>query len=263
MDELILKNEAGRLITNAHALKEQLPVLLKRYDYVVTDENVADAKKDRANLNKLVKEMSSRRIQYEKDTFSDWEKAKKDLMDTEKEIKAAAKRIGDEINSLDISRQREMHDWCRNAWDALNTGIRFEAVAVSKWWEAKTYTKDKVRKLMADIAIGFAKDWALIELRSKSMGMTEHNLEILHGAFLNDPEHDITGFVQMLLKTQEIQAERQQEPVVEEPVEEPIEEVLPEIEFDDEGEILEWHEVEILCSEEDWKEIQERWKTKR
>ncbi|WP_300970974.1 DUF1351 domain-containing protein, partial [Faecalibaculum rodentium] len=242
MDELILKNEAGRLITNAHALKEQLPVLLKKYNYVVTDENVADAKKDRANLNKLVKEMSSRRIQYEKDTFSDWEKAKKELMDTEKEIKAAAKRMGDEINSLDIRRQREMHDWCRNAWDALNTGIRFEAVAVSKWWEAKTYTKDKVRKLMADIAIGFAKDWELIELRSKTMGMTDHNLEILHGAFLKDPEQDLNGFVQMLLKTQEIREQcKEPEPVVEEPVNE-----LPEIEFDDEGEIMEWHKVEIL-----------------
>lgn len=263
MDELILKNEAGRLITNAHALKEQLPVLLKRYDYVVTDENVADAKKDRANLNKLVKEMSSRRIKYEKDTFSDWEKAKKDLMDTEKEIKAAAKRMGDEINSLDIHRQKDMYEWCKDTWESMQTGIQFETIAVSNWWTAKTYTKGKVKKLMIDIAMGYEKDWALIKLRSQSMGMTDHNLGILHGEFLKDPEQDITGFVQMLLKTQEIQAERQQEPVVEEPVEEPIEEVLPEIEFDDEGEILEWHEVEILCSEEDWKEIQGRWRIKR
>lgn len=262
MDELILRNEAGRLITNAHALKEQLPVLLKKYNYVVTDENVADAKKDRATLNKLVKEMSSRRIQYEKDTFSDWEKAKKDLMDTEKAIKAEAKRMGDEINSLDIRRQREMCDWCRNAWDALGTGIRFETVAVSKWWEAKTFTKDKVRKLMADIAVGFAKDWELIELRSKSMGMTEHNLEILHESFLKDPEQDLTGFIQMLMKTQEIKDERKQaEPVKEESAE--AEEVLPDIEFNDDGDVMEWHKVEILCSEEDWKEIQERWKTKK
>ena len=98
---------------------------------------------------------------------------------------------------------------------------------------------------MADIAIGFAKDWELIELRSKTMGMTDHNLEILHGAFLKDPEQDLNGFVQMLLKTQEIREQcKEPEPVVEEPVNE-----LPEIEFDDEGEIMEWHKVEILCSD--------------
>ena len=45
---------------------------LKKYNYVVTENNYKDAKKDRADLNKLVKQVSDARKSFENKAFDKW-----------------------------------------------------------------------------------------------------------------------------------------------------------------------------------------------
>lgn len=92
---------------------------LKKYNYVVTENNYKDAKKDRSDLNKLVKQIADARKSFEDKAFSKWEPEKAKIMDFEKEVKAYSDELAKGMDVFDEQEKEEKRSQIYEAWESL------------------------------------------------------------------------------------------------------------------------------------------------
>lgn len=111
----------GKVVTNAKELLANIDNGLKHYDYVVTENTYEQAKKDRAQLNSIVKMVSDERKRVEDDLFSEWKEDKKNIMDIEKKIKAYSDKLGSGINDIDNELKEEKRKQIYEAWETILT----------------------------------------------------------------------------------------------------------------------------------------------
>ena len=92
---------------------------LKKYNYVVTENNYKDAKKDRSDLNKLVKQIADARKAFEDKAFSKWKPEKAKIMDFEKEVKAYSDELAKGMYVFDEQEKEEKRSQIYEAWQSL------------------------------------------------------------------------------------------------------------------------------------------------
>ena len=112
--------ENGILKTNAEELKNAVIPELKKYEYVVDESTYDTAKKDRASLNKLTKQVSEERKRIEEDVFAQWKTDKKTLMEIEKAIKSRADELGSGIKEIDDAEKEKKYEALKKWWDEHN-----------------------------------------------------------------------------------------------------------------------------------------------
>lgn len=112
----------GKVVTNAKELLANIDNGLKHYDYVVTENTYEQAKKDRAQLNSIVKMVSDERKRVEDDLFSEWKEDKKNIMDIEKKIKQCADSLGQGITDIEDALKDEKRKHIYEAWQTLLDG---------------------------------------------------------------------------------------------------------------------------------------------
>lgn len=113
---LEVREQEGKVYTNASDLLPAIQEKLKAYDYVVDENNYKQAKADRTSLNNLVKVVSDKRKQVENEAFSQWLQDKKDIMQVEKTIKAASDKLGDGINEVDNAEKELKRSQVKELW---------------------------------------------------------------------------------------------------------------------------------------------------
>ena len=92
---------------------------LKKYNYVVTENNYKDAKRDRADLNKLVKQVSDARKSFENKAFDKWKTDKNKIMDFEKEVKGYSEELAKGMDVFDEQEKEEKRSQIYEAWESL------------------------------------------------------------------------------------------------------------------------------------------------
>lgn len=120
--ELILqpKLEEGQItVIDLDSQLEMARAELKKYNYVVTENNYKDAKKDRSDLNKLVKQIADARKSFEDKAFSKWKPEKAKIMEFEKEVKAYSDELGKGMYVFDEQEKEEKRSQIYEAWDSL------------------------------------------------------------------------------------------------------------------------------------------------
>ena len=126
---LEVRAQNGKVYTNASELLPDIQEGLKHYNYVVDEGNYKKAKTDRAALNNLVKLVSDKRKQVEKDVFAQWIQDKKDIMQVEKTIKAASDKLGNGINDIDNAEKELKRNQIKELWENMtNNKYPFELV---------------------------------------------------------------------------------------------------------------------------------------
>lgn len=129
----------GVVYTNAKDLLPAIEEGLTKYNYVVDEGNYAQAKKDRAALNSLVKTVSDKRKQVENDVFKEWLQDKKDIMAIEKKIKASADTLGEGISLVDESDKDLKKSQIRELWTTIsNDKYPFESVFEERYLNKST-----------------------------------------------------------------------------------------------------------------------------
>lgn len=129
----------GVVYTNAKDLLPAIEEGLAKYNYVVDEGNYAQAKKDRAALNSLVKTVSDKRKQVENDVFKEWLQDKKDIMAIEKKIKASADTLGEGISLVDESDKDLKKTQIRELWTTIsNNKYPFESVFEERYLNKST-----------------------------------------------------------------------------------------------------------------------------
>ena len=144
--ELKPKMSKGQLVTNAQTLVKDVEKELEKYQYVVTEQNYELAKSDRTSLNKLVKEISDKRKEIEKDVFGNWNEDKKTIMSLEKKIKELSSNLGEGINSVDKIAKDEKLEKIKKAWESeskdLQINVSFDLVFDKRWLNKTTTTNE-------------------------------------------------------------------------------------------------------------------------
>ena len=144
--ELKPKMSKGQLVTNAQTLVKEVEKELEKYQYVVTEQNYELAKSDRTSLNKLVKEISDKRKEIEKDFFGNWNEDKKTIMSLEKKIKELSSNLGEGINSVDKIAKDEKLEKIKKAWESeskdLQINVSFDLVFDKRWLNKTTTTNE-------------------------------------------------------------------------------------------------------------------------
>ena len=153
--------ENGILKTNAEELKNAVIPELKKYEYVVDETTYDTAKKDRASLNKLTKQVSEERKRIEEDVFAQWKTDKKTLMEIEKAIKSRADGLGSGIKEIDDAEKEKKYEALKKWWDEhKNYEVEYYLVHEDKYLNKKTTGKqvqesliEKLEKINRDMNV--------------------------------------------------------------------------------------------------------------
>ena len=155
---------------------------LKKYNYVVTENNYKDAKKDRADLNKLVKQVSDARKSFENKAFDKWKTDKNKIMDFEKEVKGYSEELAKGMEVFDEKEREEKRQQIFEAWESL---------------------LEERNSDFYDLTPKFNDKWLNKTTSAKSI---EDDLKAIHDKIAQD-----LGFMSTFLPTDEIEAEQVKE----------------------------------------------------
>ena len=130
----------GTLTTNALQLRDHVAETLERYtpeNY--SEDNVDQAKADRAILNKAAKELNDRRIQLERDWNAPLQEFKGIIGDTVKMISDGSAKIDAVVKGVESKAKAEKRAAIEELWD--RKGITL--LPLSKLWDDKWLNKTK------------------------------------------------------------------------------------------------------------------------
>lgn len=158
----------GKVVTNAKELLENIDNGLKHYDYVVTENTYEQAKKDRAQLNSIVKMVSDERKRVEDDLFSKWKEDKKNIMDIEKKIKQCADSLGQGITDIEDALKDEKRKHIYEAWqtllDSKGNGEHYDLTPkFNEKWLNKTTSNKSIEKDLNAIYDKIIQDLGFME----------------------------------------------------------------------------------------------------
>lgn len=130
----------GTLTTNALQLRDHVAATLERYtpeNY--SEDNVEQAKADRAILNKAAKDLNDRRIQLERDWNAPLQEFKSIIGDTVKMISDGSAKIDAVVKGVESRAKAEKRAAIEELWD--RKGITL--LPLSKLWDDKWLNKTK------------------------------------------------------------------------------------------------------------------------
>jgi hypothetical protein len=130
----------GTLTTNALQLRDHVAETLERYtpeNY--SEDNVDQAKSDRAILNKAAKELNDRRIQLERDWNAPLQEFKSIIGDTVKMISDGSAKIDAVVKGVESKAKAEKRAAIEELWD--RKGITL--LPLSKLWDDRWLNKTK------------------------------------------------------------------------------------------------------------------------
>lgn len=158
----------GKVVTNAKELLANIDNGLKHYDYVVTENTYEQAKKDRAQLNSIVKMVSDERKRVEDDLFSEWKEDKKNIMDIEKKIKQCADSLGQGITDIEDALKEEKRKHIYEAWQTLldgkGNGEHYDLTPkFNEKWLNKTTSNKSIEKDLSAIYDKIIQDLGFME----------------------------------------------------------------------------------------------------
>lgn len=166
--ELEAKVLNGKVVTNAKELLANIDNGLKHYDYVVTENTYEQAKKDRAQLNSIVKMVSDERKRVEDDLFSEWKEDKKNIMGIEKKIKQCADSLGQGITEIEDTLKDEKRKHIYEAWqtllDSKGNGEHYDLTPkFNEKWLNKTTSNKSIEKDLSAIYDKIIQDLGFME----------------------------------------------------------------------------------------------------
>lgn len=154
--ELILKTDIENLQPiefNYDNLKSALDVKLERYrNLVIEDKDVPDAKKDRAELNKLADALNSEKIRVKKmclEPYNDFEKKVKELIGM---VNGPVSEIDGKIKEFEARKKKEKRDTLERFYKDnvkdLGEILTFDKIYNIKWETAAAKVIDITQEMM-------------------------------------------------------------------------------------------------------------------
>lgn len=123
------------IVWNRSEVTEWLTGILSQYENLVyTDDQIKEAKADKAKLNKIRKAMNDERIRYQKEYMASFEQFKAEVDETIKMIDSATARISMQIEEAEAKRRDEKASAINVYWWTLDK---------PKWLDLGNIFRDK------------------------------------------------------------------------------------------------------------------------
>ena len=129
---------------NFEELKQEITERASAYaNLVYTDDQIADAKKDRATLNKFVKVLSDERIKVKKECMKPYEDFEAKIKELDSIVGKAIRNIDDQVKSYEEQKKQDKLVAIKGYWEACEKpfDIAFEKVLDQKWLNASVSLK--------------------------------------------------------------------------------------------------------------------------
>lgn len=150
---------------NFDELKQEITERASAYvNLVYTDDQIKDAKKDRATLNKFVKALSDERIKIKKECLKPYEEFEAKIKELDGIVNQAIKNIDDQVKEYEEKQKADKLAAIEGYWKACEKpfDIPFEKVMSKSWLNASVSLKSVYGAI--DVLLeGFTKDLATLQ----------------------------------------------------------------------------------------------------
>lgn len=153
----------GKISFNFEELKQQLQTSLSDYaSMVYTEDQIASAKKDRADLNRLKKALNDERIRQEKEFMKPFDEFKAQVKELCTIIDKASATVDAQVKAFEEQKKQEKLDAITEYWNGTNhpAEIHLSQIMDPKWLNASTSMKTiqeaidaKVNQILSDLAV--------------------------------------------------------------------------------------------------------------
>ena len=163
--ELIVSEKTlGSLTTNARQIKELVERALPNYDAANYDENnIADAKKDKAMLNNASKALNARRLEFEKEFMKPFVEFKAVVGETVDLIKTASAKIDAVVKTQEQREKEAKRAEVEKLWGEDGHALVPLDKVFRATWLNKTVALKAIKAEVADIVTKIDSDIATIE----------------------------------------------------------------------------------------------------
>lgn len=145
--ELVVSEKTlGSLTTNAIQIREMVKAVLPKYDIAnYNDDNIDQAKKDKAALNKAAKALNAKRLEIEKEFMKPFGEFKEVVTETVKLIGEASAKIDNVVKLNEQQYKDKKKEEIRQYFDERNANlVDFEKVFNPSWLN-KTASMKSIR----------------------------------------------------------------------------------------------------------------------
>lgn len=164
--ELQLKALPGKATFNYEEAKAWVESIAKHYNYVVTPENERTAKAERAEINRIIKQINEQRIQAKKDYMADWEPKEAQVMEITSMLKKTISVIDVQLKAGEVKRKEDKRKEIEEYFSSLDVDIvkleiiRLDDVFNDKWlnktvstakWQAEL--DNKIESIQSDLEL--------------------------------------------------------------------------------------------------------------
>lgn len=154
--ELVVSEKTlGSLTTNAKQIRDMVKVALPMYDISnYNDENIDQAKKDKAALNKAAKALNAKRLEIEKEFMKPFGEFKDVVTETVKLIGECSARIDTVVKQNEQQYKDKKKATIKTYFDGMNVNlVDFNKVFRSEWLNKSS----SMKSVCSDIDAIFAK----------------------------------------------------------------------------------------------------------
>ena len=145
---------------NFEELKKEITSKAADYvDLVYTNEQIGEAKKDRATLNKFCKALSDERIKIKKDCLKPYEEFERKIKELDGIVNKAISNIDGQIKAFEDSKKEAKMEAIKDHWCGLEKPfeVPFEKVMDSRWLNS-SFALKAVFEAMDEIIERIRKD---------------------------------------------------------------------------------------------------------
>lgn len=151
---------------NFEELKQEITERASAYmNLVYTDDQISDAKKDRATLNKFVKALSDERIKIKKDCLKPFEDFEAKIKELDAIVKKAIDNIDNQVKVAEEQKKTEKLAQIQDYWDRVTSPehpLTLQRVMNPKWLNATTSMKS-IHEEINGILAKYAEDLATLQ----------------------------------------------------------------------------------------------------
>lgn len=157
----------GKISFNYEELKQQIQTRAADYaSLVYTDDQIANAKKDRADLNRLKKALNDERIRQEKEFLQPFNEFKAQVKELCGIIDVATTSVDKQVKEFEDQKKAEKLNAIGEYWhsvlaaDKIPAAVSFRMIFESKWLNASVSMKSiqeaidgKIEQIAKDLAV--------------------------------------------------------------------------------------------------------------
>lgn len=150
LDLVVYSHSVGELTTNAKAILETVKKQLAGYSIEnYSEDNIADAKRDKAELNAAAKKLNDKRLELEREFMKPFNEFKDTISETCTLIKTASGQIDQLVKAVEDREKAEKKRILVESWDSLG----FSLVPLEKVWNPAWLNKTaKVRDVVSEMS---------------------------------------------------------------------------------------------------------------